>query len=115
MKRSGSLRRKVRVKPINKKRRAVLFTKHFHSTGYLTYVHGLDCCVGRGCAGPIQAAHVQSRGAGGTYESIVPMCSYHHNAQHSSGIESFQRQHALDLKAIAAETWTRFQKIRGEA
>ena len=109
------LTRKTRLKPVTPRRRAELFAKHFHSTGYMTYIQTRGCVVGQDCRGPIQAAHVQSRGAGGTYKSVVPMCSVHHAEQHVFGIQTFQRKYRLDLKALAAETWKRFEKERRDA
>ena len=117
MKRSP-LQRKTRLKARNPKRRQALFVRHFHSTGYVTFVHQQDCVVqgrraGEACWGPIQAAHTHSRGAGGTYEDVVPICAKHHATQHQVGIASFARYFAVDLKAAAAQTWAQYQKRRG--
>ena len=113
--RKSPLSRKTRLKPVNPRHRAELFVKHFHSTGFVSYVHSRGCVIGQDCRGPIQAAHVQSRGAGGTSKDVVPLCSVHHAEQHVFGIQSFQRKYRLDLQALAAETWARFERERGEA
>jgi len=51
-----------------------------------------------------QCAHVQSRGAGGDdIGNCVPLCAYHHDAQHTMGIVSFQQHYGIDLHAIARD------------
>lgn len=51
---------------------------------------------------PVEAAHVRSRGAGGTDRgNTVPMCMTHHAEQHRVGIRSFQKKYGIDLKAEA--------------
>lgn len=59
------------------------------------------------CAGPIEAAHAKSRGAGGNRRHLVPLCSRHHHEQHDRGVLTFQTTYHLDLRAeadrIAAE------------
>jgi hypothetical protein len=58
------------------------------------------------CSGPVEAAHVQSRGAGGGDRgNLVPLCSGHHRekkfAQHHIGWPAFEQLHELDARAIA--------------
>ena len=61
-------------------------------------------CAVPGCSdGPIDFAHVKSRGAGGGDWFGVPLCRTHHQTQHSMGIETFQRKYGFDLYAMAAE------------
>ena len=66
------------------------------------YVRGMPCLVGVSCSGPIEAAHVRSRGAGGTRRDLVPLCQAHHREQHQRGKRSFAESHGLDLEAAAA-------------
>ena len=61
-------------------------------------------CVVLGCKdGPIQFAHVKSRGAGGGDWYGVALCLGHHREQHDIGIETFQRKYGIDLYELAAE------------
>lgn len=53
-------------------------------------------CVVCGRA-PVDAAHVRSRGAGGTSEDLIPLCRECHSAQHQMGIRTFERRHVVDL------------------
>ncbi|MCA9636547.1 MAG: hypothetical protein KC420_11020 [Myxococcales bacterium] len=53
------------------------------------------------CGGPTEAAHVRSRGAGGTRRDLVPLCQRHHSEQHRIGIKTFAERHSLDLTAEA--------------
>lgn len=72
------------------------------------WVRGHACCV-PGCTdGPIVFAHVRSAANAGTglkpHSAFgVALCDAHHKSQHQHGIETFQRQHGIDLWAIAAE------------
>jgi hypothetical protein len=49
-------------------------------------------------------SHLKTRGAGGRDEDCCPMCRKHHRELGgiNSGIATFQKRHAIDLKAIAA-------------
>ncbi len=62
------------------------------------------CCCVPGCEdGPIEFAHVKSRGAGGHDAHGVSLCLAHHREQHAIGIEAFQAKYKIDLFALAAE------------
>lgn len=67
------------------------------------FVRGHACSVPGCICTPIEFAHVVSRGAGGHDAFGVSLCHAHHREQHQIGIETFQRRHRIDLKAIAAE------------
>jgi hypothetical protein len=98
MKRSPIGRTK-RVNPINRKRRAERHEAAYGDDSRIQWMHTFGCCV---CGGrPIEIAHVKSRGAGGTADDTVPMCTHHHTEQHD-GIQTFQARHAIDLTAKAA-------------
>lgn len=68
----------------------------------------------RDCCGPVECAHVVSRGAGGDdVANTVPLCRAHHRQQHDKGIETFQRFYTLDLAAVAAELGQRYEMDGG--
>ena len=55
----------------------------------------------RECDGPIDPAHVQSRGAGGyDRKNLVPLCRKHHDEQ-EHGTGSFQIKYRVDLTTVA--------------
>lgn len=66
------------------------------------------CCV-PGCqSGPIHFAHVRSARNSGV--SVKPpdwdgvsLCAAHHQEQHEHGVETFERNHKIDLFKIASE------------
>ncbi len=73
---------------------------------YLEFVARESCvaCIAGGYRNPdlSDPAHVKSRGAGGHDRgNTVPLCHAHHHEQHTIGIESFQAQYRIDLKAEA--------------
>jgi hypothetical protein len=55
------------------------------------------------CASPVQACHLTSRGAGGSDRggNVVSMCAILHDQQHTQGLESFQKNWGVDLRAEA--------------
>jgi hypothetical protein len=100
------LRRRTRINPVNRKRKAVRFERAYLSTAYVGFIHWTGCVVGRGCSGPVHAAHRISRGAGGTWRELFGACERHHEQGHRIGLQSFQRLHGLNLEAICARNVT---------
>lgn len=95
------LRRKTRLAPANRERRTELYAQQYGQRGEL--IRAMPCLLlGQdGCHGPIEAAHVRSRGAGGTARDLVPLCAAHHREQHAHGVKTFQQKHDIDLRAAA--------------
>ena len=107
LKRGGELKRKTRVNPVNRERKAANRIKHY--TGgidYDTWIRRKRCvrCVALGRRQPTRtvAAHVKSKGAGGTWEDLIPLCFSCHLHQHACGIETFEAEIGIDLVAMAA-------------
>ena len=106
--RGKPLKRRTPINPANKKRRAARRAVTFGERGAL--VRGMPCLCkaygaiwsGSACDGAIEAAHVRSRGAGGTRRDLVPLCERHHREQHQRGIESFSTRYSLNLPEHAA-------------
>lgn len=77
-------------------------------TRHEKWVRGHDCCV-PGCTGtPIEFAHYRDASNAGTGLKShscfgVSLCFAHHREQHDTGVETFQKRHGIDLKALAAE------------
>lgn len=78
---------------------------------HLQHVRLHECIVKNDfCSGGIEAAHVRLGTDGGTSLKpsdcwSVPMCSYHHRAQHQHGEATFAAHYKINLKEIAAELW----------
>lgn len=104
---------KAPVKPINRKRRAKLFSEGFESEERVEWYRHQFCVV-PGCdEGPCHVAHVKSRGAGGKADDAVPLCTKHHSESHDIGILTFQRKYGIDLPALAvvfARKWKEWQR-----
>lgn len=95
--------RKQRVKPVNRERRSLYSEKHYGTEDFRAWFYGLSCVV-PGCeAASVEMAHVKSRGAGGTWQDVVPKCHAHHREQHDIGILTWQQKHGLCLTTMAAE------------
>jgi hypothetical protein len=89
--------RRTPIKPINRERRAARFARSFGPKA--AWIADRPCLV---CGlRPTEAAHVKSRGAGGTSADLVPLCREHHREQHDTGIRTFAARHRLDLALIA--------------
>jgi hypothetical protein len=104
MKKQRGVKRVSKPLPaVNRKRKAKLTARQFGD--HAEYIRSLPCvCRGADC-GPSEAAHVRSRGAGGTAADLVPLCRRHHAEQHAVGVDTFQARHNLDLRAIADDLW----------
>jgi len=82
--------------------------KRIRSPAHLGWVRSHACCV-PGCDGrPIEAAHVRSGTDGGTGLKpgdmwAISLCAAHHRGQHQVGEPEFERQHGIDMKALASE------------
>jgi hypothetical protein len=67
------------------------------------HIRTLPCAVPVCWAGPVHAAHVKSRGAGGTWRDLVPLCMYHHR-EYDDRLGSprrFMEKYDVDLVALA--------------
>lgn len=93
------LNRRTPLKKANRKRQRARFERAYGSPANVERIRNTPCVIcGRT---PSEAAHVRSRGAGGTWRDIVPLCSEHHREQHQVGIATFERRHKIDLAALA--------------
>lgn len=83
-----------RIKP-NSKRQKTNRKKNFHLNERVDYIKSLPCLV---CGNtPSDNEHVRSRGAGGTYKDIVPLCRTHHNERHQLGRDTFGEKYGKDF------------------
>ena len=68
------------------------------------FTRGLPCILVRTgvCRGPVEAAHVRSRGAGGPdFDNLVSLCQWHHQEQHRMGVRSFEYRYQVRLRPLA--------------
>ena len=71
-----------------------------------------------GCAydgsATIDPAHTENNGmrSKGSDSSCVPLCRAHHR-EYDAGRAAFERKYSVDVKALAAEHWARYQKEKG--
>lgn len=61
----------------------------------------------------IDPAHTENNGMSskGPDSSCVPLCRSHH-LEYDSGREAFESKYGIDMKAIAAAYWERYQQER---
>ncbi len=86
------------MNPAQKKREK--FARQFHSPEFVEFTKRSACTV---CfRSPCEAAHNPSRGAGGTWRDVSPLCRKHHLEQHQ-GVETFQRNHSIDFEQTNAQ------------
>lgn len=68
-------------------------------------------CVVPYCEGLGEPHHVKSQGAGGKDEgNLLPICAIHHTMGHTRGWQTFQREHGLNLFALARLLWEAWKK-----
>jgi hypothetical protein len=82
------------------------------SREYLDLVKTEPCMVGVGCFGPIDPAHIQSVGAGGSDFQVVPLCRKHHSQQHQMGWTDFSLEVCGDAHKVALGLVLKYCVIR---
>jgi hypothetical protein len=81
--RTSELRRKTPLAKVNRRRRDEAWVKAFGSPERVKFVAALPCLV---CGVlPSENHHVRSRGAGGSYHDVVPLCRRCHDRFHTIG------------------------------
>ena len=101
------------IKKVNAKRKASAWLLAYGSKARCSWMKGLGCLVCH--AGPVEIAHVRSRGAGGGFADTVPLCRTHHVCQHSVGVVTFERLHRANLRLAAAQYESLWMSLHGEA
>jgi len=71
------------------------------------------CNAGGYCSDKIDVHHVKSRGAGGTYKDLAPLCAWHHHCIHNEGKKTFAKRHSKDLAAVANSLFVEHYRERG--
>lgn len=97
----------------NAKRLARLRDAQYGPPGFVEWVHSLGCSVPSCGRTEIEAAHATSRGAGGDWRGVLPLCSAHHEAQHRKGIETFERHVGFRLSDVADAVHQRWIQFAG--
>lgn len=111
MKRGRPLRRKQINKVGDPARRSRRFMKHYYSEAYVLTIKSMGCvvCLKRPC----HAHHVKTKGAGGDYSDLVPLCPTHHMEVHNSGVKTFHSKHpSVDLTEEAEKTYILLSPLR---
>lgn len=90
--------KRVNMRRVNPKRRKTAFKKHFGSSERVITINKMTCSV-KGCYNTnIVNAHLISRGSGGTYKDIIPLCNTHHQEEHAIGTSSFLTKYGLNAE-----------------
>ena len=91
------LRRRTRLAPLNRQRRARLMKRAFAEQAQLC--RSMPCLV---CwHSPCDPHHEPPRSVGGRDCDTVPLCREHHDARHRLGKAEFERRTGVDLLAEA--------------
>lgn len=113
--RRSELFRRTPIKRVNKGRKARLREQQWGPPGWVQFVKSQRCCA---CHGPYpEAAHEPSRGAGGTWKDIVPLCAHCHRTRpgaiHQIGRRLFEEKNNLDLEEVKARLLDKWDTTRG--
>jgi hypothetical protein len=73
----------------------------------LDAIKRLPCAVHANCFGPVDPAHIRSRGAGGpdVPQNLVPLCRKHHSEQHQMGWAKFTLHYPQVWEAMVKKGW----------
>jgi hypothetical protein len=112
---------RVGVKQINAKRGGVRFPKNAIPE-LRAWIRQQPCVLQRGephvvypCRGPVEVAHVKTRGSGGPdFDNTVPLCMEHHRELHRTGRKSFEFKYQVRLAALAKVETAAFLKVARE-
>lgn len=88
------------------KKKREKFARQFHSAEYVEWSNKQPCVACEWSATSViltQCAHNPSRGAGGTWENVSPLCPSCHGEQHGWGAETFQQKYGIRFKQTNAQ------------
>lgn len=112
------IKRKTRVRPINRKRKAKTFARAYGGSARAEFVKGMACIVGRiqeypKCWGDMVNAHIKGDGAGRKADArfCVPLCVYHHDQLHELQPRLFQLGYGVNLEEAAKATEMAWQLV----
>lgn len=114
--RSGPPKRKTRIAPVNPNRAAARLERDFGSEAFRAWVRGLGCSVPSCGSADVELAHARSRGAGGDWTMIAPLCHAHHQLAHTIGQRTFEARFGFELLDVAAAVhlrWMAFTRRDG--
>lgn len=106
--RKASLRPKTPMRKVNTARKAKEWQRAYGSPERCDFVNWYGCVV---CGyTPCENAHLENDGMGrkANYDLIVPLCPTHHREQEGR-TQAFQRDHDIDLYALAAQVEREWQ------
>lgn len=79
----------------------MIWFKYFCSEERVQAIKESQCII---CSSlPSDNAHVRSRGSGGTWKDIIPLCRIHHTELDTKGINTFEKKHQINLKELALQ------------
>jgi hypothetical protein len=95
------------------KRKKERFARQFHSEEFVEWTRQSRCVVHSCTHGvPSECAHNPSRGAGGTWVDVSPMCGFHHRQQHHIGVKKFQRLYGISFKQTNAAHTAKWEAMQ---
>lgn len=108
LKRAKPLRARKPMKKVNRARKARLSESQYGTPEFREWLHAQPCVVSGfspsfSGLGPIEQAHVKSRGAGGTWRDTVPLRRALHQELHIIGQDSFEEKYGVNLRLEADE------------
>ena len=91
--------------------------------GYLQALRRLPCCIGWGCEGPVEAAHIRySNPAVGRVNPgmqqksddrwATPLCRGHHRSQHAGKEQTCWQAWGLDPDDLSASLYAAYRAVR---
>lgn len=95
----------------NKVRRNKLREKQYGlSFGYSAWICSFPCAACKRAPGWTIPAHAaRTRGAGGTWRDVIPLCFLCENAFHTMGLNSFEQKYGINCTKVAAEMVRRWE------
>jgi hypothetical protein len=113
LKASKPIRRTAHLRRVNPERVAKRLERDFGTEAFRAWLRGLGCSVPSCGSSDIEIAHARSRGAGGDWTMVIPLCNGHHRLAHTIGQRTFERRFGFEMLDVAAAVHLRWLAYAG--
>jgi hypothetical protein len=108
LKASKPIRRTAHLRRVNPERVAKRLERDFGTEAFRAWLRGLGCSVPSCGSSDIEIAHARSRGSGGDWTMVIPLCNGHHRLAHTIGQRTFERRFGFEMLDVAAAVHLRW-------
>lgn len=99
-----------------RRRRQERFERQYGGEEYVAWLTRQPCMLANSgmCEGRIDPHHAKTKGAGGEWDAIVPLCRRHHETVHRAGVQTVRLLTGVDLLREARSLASRWVESHQE-